>query len=94
MFGPVFTGTTTTMIAPVTLLALRGRSGFPLWLGVLGAVAFVEQSLETMTIFGSSGFTQPGGAMNLQLGAGLTHAWVLAFGFWGGFRGTCSFSST
>jgi len=24
-FGPVFTGTTTTMIAPVTLLALRGQ---------------------------------------------------------------------
>jgi len=87
MFGPVFTGTTTTMIAPVTLLALRRRSGLPMWLGILGAVAFGEQSLETVTIFGSTGFTQPGGPMNLQLGAGLTLAWILAFGFWGGFRG-------
>ena len=86
-YGPVLTGATTTMFAPVTLLALQGRSGFPLWLGVLGAVAFVEQAIETITIFGSTGFTQPGGAMNLQLGAALTLAWVLAFGVWGGLKG-------
>jgi len=86
-FGPVLTGATTTMMAPVTLLALRGRAGLPVWLGFLGLVAFVEQSIETITIFGSTGFTQPGGAMNLQLGAGLTLAWLLSFGFWGGLRG-------
>jgi hypothetical protein len=86
-FGPILTGATTTMMAPVTLLALRQRAGLPMWLGLLGAVAFVEQSIETITIFGSTGFTQPGGAMNLQLGAGLTVAWVIAFGLWGGLRG-------
>lgn len=86
-FGPMLTGATTTMIAPVTLLALRGRAGLPMWLGLLGAVAFIEQSIETITIFGSTGFTQPGGAMNLQLGAGLTLAWMVAFGLWGGVRG-------
>jgi hypothetical protein len=86
-FGPVLTGATTTMMAPVTLLALRGKAGLPMWLGMLGAVAFVEQSIETVTIFGSTGFTQPGGAMNLQLGAGLTVAWIIAFGLWGGLRG-------
>lgn len=86
-FGPVLTGATTTMMAPVTLLALRGRAGLPSWLGVLGSVAFAEQAIETITIFGSTGFTQPGGAMNLQLGAGLTLAWMLAFGIWGGVRG-------
>ena len=75
------------MMAPVTLLALRGQARLPLWLGVLGLVAFVEQSLETITIFGSTGFTQPGGAMNMQLGAGFTLAWLLAFGLWGGLRG-------
>jgi hypothetical protein len=85
-FGPVLTGTTTTMMAPVTLLALRGQ-GLPKWLGILGAAAFVEQAAETVTIFGSTGFTQPGGAMNLQLGAGLTLGWILAFGVWGGLRG-------
>lgn len=86
-FGPVFTGITTTMMAPVTLLALRGQARLPLWLGVLGLVAFVEQSVETITIFGSTGFTQPGGAMNMQVGAGLTLTWVLAFGSWGGLCG-------
>jgi hypothetical protein len=85
--GPVLTATTTTMTAPVTLLAFSGRAGLPRWLGVLGAVAFVEQVIETITIFGSTGFTQPGGAMNMQLGAGLTLAWILAFGFWAGLRG-------
>jgi hypothetical protein len=87
-FGPILTGTTTTMIAPVTWLALRREAPFPLWLGLLGAVAFGEQALETVTIFGSTGFTQPGGAMNFQLGAGLTLAWILSFGVWGGVRGT------
>jgi hypothetical protein len=86
-FGPVLTSATTTMMAPVTLLALRGRAGLPRWLGALGAVAFVEQAVETVTIFGSTGFTQPGGAMNMQLGASLTVAWILAFGIWGGVRG-------
>ena len=86
-WGPVLTGATTTMIAPVTLLALRRRAGLPMWLGALGAIAFMEQTVETVTIFGSAGFTEPGGAMNLQLGAGLTVTWMLAFAVWGGFRG-------
>jgi len=86
-YGPVLTSATTTMMAPVTLLALGGRAGLPRWLGALGAVAFVEQAVETVTIFGSTGFTQPGGAMNMQLGASLTLAWILAFGLWGGVQG-------
>jgi hypothetical protein len=86
-WGPVLTGATVTMMAPVTLLALRARAGLPVWLGVLGAIALVEQAVETITIFGSSGFTEPGGAMNLQLGAGLVLAWMLGFALWGGLRG-------
>src|SRR5262245_24907228 len=78
-WGPVLTGATMTMIAPVTQLALRGRAGLPVWLGVVGAIAFAEQAVETVTIFGSNGFTEPGGAMNLLLGAGLVAAWLLAF---------------
>jgi len=85
-FGPVLTGAWITMIAPVTLLALRG-SGMPRWLGILGTVAFVEQAIETVTIFGSTGFVEPGGAMNLQLGAGLVGVWLLAFALWAGLRG-------
>jgi len=86
-WGPVLTGATVTMMAPVTLLALRGDAGLPVWLGVLGAVALLEQAVETVTIFGSSGFTEPGGAMNLQLGAGLVWAWMVGFAVWGGLRG-------
>jgi len=85
-WGPVLTGSTTTMMAPVTLLALRGRAGLPRWIGLLGAVAFVEQAVETITIFGSSGFTEPGGAMNLELGAGLVWAWLVGFAIWAGVR--------
>lgn len=86
-WGPVLTGATTAMITPVTLLGLRRQAGIPLWLGLLGLVAFTEQSVETITIFGTSGFTEPGGAMNLQLGAGITLLWLLAFALWAGVRG-------
>src|SRR5262249_28043224 len=86
-YGPVLTGSTTTMMGPVTLLGLRSQAGIPRWLTILGMVAFVEQAIETITIFGSTGFTQPGGAMNMQLGATLTVSWLVAFGLWGGLRG-------
>jgi len=46
-----------------------------------------EQAVETVKIFGTTGFTEPGGAMNLQLGAGLVGVWLLAFAIWGGVRG-------
>ncbi len=85
-WGPVLTGSTMTMIAPVTLLALGRSAGLPLWLGMLGAVAFAEQAIETVTIFGSAGFTEPGGAMNLVLGASLVAGWLLAFAVWVGVR--------
>lgn len=86
-WGPVLTGAWMTMTAPVTLLAFNRGGVLPKWLGILGAVAFAEQAAETVTIFGSGGFTQPGGAMNLQLGAGITMVWLLAFAIWAGVRG-------
>jgi len=86
-WGPVLTAATVTMMAPVTLLALRGQAGLPRWLGVVGVIAVVEQTVETSTIFGSTGFMEPGGAMNLQLGAGLVWVWMLAFALWSASRG-------
>jgi hypothetical protein len=86
-FGPVLTAFTTTMMAPVTLLAFGREARIPRWLGALGLVALAEQAIETITIFGSTGFTQPGGAMNMQLGGALTLAWIIGFGLWGGIRG-------
>jgi len=71
-WGPVLTGATVLMLGPIAVLGLRGEARMPRWLGVVAAVAFVEQLVETITITGQRGFTAPGGAMNLQLGAGLT----------------------
>src|SRR3981189_1011234 len=59
---------TITMLAPVVLLAVRGK--LPRWLCILLAVALIEQLIETVTIYGQSGFTAPGGPMNIALGAG------------------------
>ena len=78
-WGPVLTGAMIAMIAPVTVLALRGRVGLPKWLGWLGAIVVVEQGVETITIFGLADFAAPGGRMNMQLGASLVLAWLLAF---------------
>jgi hypothetical protein len=49
-------------------------------LGVVGAIALTEQSIETVTIFGQRGFTAPGGPMNVYLGAGLVSIWSLCLG--------------
>jgi hypothetical protein len=86
-WGPVLTGSTVTMMAAPTWLALRAEAGLPRWLGVVGLVACGEQLVETITIFGSSGFTEPGGAMNLQLGAALVSIWLVAFAVWAGLYG-------
>lgn len=86
-WGPVLTGYTMLMIAPVTELALRSKAGLPRWLGVLGLVVFIEQAAETVTIFGSSGFTEPGGVMNIEVGGPLVIIWLVAFALWGSLRG-------
>jgi hypothetical protein len=74
------------MVGP-TWLALRGEAALPRWLGLVGVVVSAEQRVETVTIFGTTGFTEPGGAMNLQLGAGLFWIWLLSFAVWAGLRG-------
>jgi hypothetical protein len=81
LWGPVLTSTTVTMLAPVALLGLRGEPpALPRWLGVVAAVALVEQLVETITIFGRHGFIAPGGPMNIYLGAGLTAVALLSLG--------------
>ena len=45
-------------------------------------IAFAEQAIETITVFGTSGFTAPGGGMNLQLGAGITLIWIAGLVVW------------
>lgn len=85
-WGPVLTGATTTMIGAVTVLGLGGRPLVPRWLLVLGVVAFAEQAIESITVFGERGFTAPGGDMNLLLGAGLTAFWFAGLVVWAAAR--------
>jgi len=81
-WGPILTGATTTMIAAVTALGLRARPLIPRWLTALGALAFVEQAVETITVFGTHGFAAPGGDMNVILGAALTAVWLIGLVIW------------
>lgn len=81
-WGPILTGATTTMIGAVTVLGFGARPLIPRWLLVLGVIAFAEQAVETLTVFGTDGFTAPGGDMNLLLGAGLTAVWLGGLVVW------------
>src|SRR4051812_44579424 len=54
-WGPLLTGATCMMIGAVTVLGLRADPLIPRWLTVLGAIAFAEQAIETITVFGTSG---------------------------------------
>lgn len=85
-WGPVLTGATTTMIGAVTVLGLRPHVLIPRWLLLLGLVAFTEQAVETITVFGTHGFLAPGGGMNLLLGAGLTAGWFVGLVVWAAKR--------
>lgn len=82
-WGPIVNGSTMTMAAAFIPLGF-GKSGIvPRWLGWLSVVFFVEQGIETITVFGKSGFIAPGGAMNLYLGGAIGLAWVIAVLVWG-----------
>lgn len=79
-FGPVLTTTDVVMAGAVALAALTANA-LPRWLGWLSVVFAVEQVAEMATIYGTSGFSAPGGGWNNTLGAGLFVIWVVALGF-------------
>ena len=81
-WGPLLTGATTAMIGAVTVLGLGARPQIPRWLTVIGAIAFLEQAVETLTVFGRHGFIAPGGGMNVVLGAACTAVWIGALVAW------------
>jgi hypothetical protein len=88
-WGPIVNGSTMTMAAAVAPLAFVGSRIAPRWLGWLSVAFFAEQAVETVTVFGRSGFFAPGGAMNLYLGGAIGMAWVIGVLYWA-FRRTSS----
>jgi hypothetical protein len=65
-------------LGPIAFVSLR-QARLPRWVGILAAVCLIEQIAETVTVFGTTGFTAAGGPMNTILGAGLTIVtWVVA----------------
>jgi hypothetical protein len=79
-WGPVLTGSTVMMVGAAVAAVATGAVALPRWLTVLGVIALVEQLVETVTVFGRTGFLAPGGPMNLYLGAVLTLAFVTGLG--------------
>ncbi len=75
-WGPLVNGSTMTMAAPVAALGLGASPIIPRWLTWLSIIFFVEQAIETITVFGQSGFIAPGGTMNVYLGGVLGFLWV------------------
>jgi hypothetical protein len=72
-----------TMAIVFIPLAFGGSPLTPRWLGWLSVLFFVEQGVETITVFGESGFIAPGGPMNLYLGGVIGVAWALGVMVWG-----------
>ena len=77
-WGPSLIAFTVLTLGAIAWSSLRDGK-LPRWLGILAAIALVEQLVESVTLFGTSGFIAPGGPMNALLGAGLTLiVWMLA----------------
>ncbi len=81
-WGPLVNGSTTTMAAAVGVLGLGASPLIPRWLMWLSALFFVEQAIETVTVFGKSGFIAPNGAMNVYLGGVIGFAWTAGVVYW------------
>lgn len=81
-WGPIVNGSTMTMAAAFIPLAFGRTPLLPRWLGWLSVAFFAEQAVETVTVFGESGFLAPGGAMNLYLGGLIGMAWVIGVLVW------------
>jgi len=82
-WGPIINGSTMTMALPFILLGFGGAGIIPRWLAWLAVALFVEQGIETITVFGRSGFLAPSGAMNLYTGGLIGMAWVIGALVWG-----------
>lgn len=81
--GPVINGSTMTMALAFIPLGFGASTMIPRWLAWLSVLFFAEQGIETITVFGQSGFIAPGGTMNVYLGGVIGVAWVIGVLVWG-----------
>jgi hypothetical protein len=81
-WGPLFNGSTTTMAVAVVVLGFGATPLIPRWLTWLSAIFFLEQGVETVTVFGESGFMAPGGSWNVYVGGVIGFAWVAGLVRW------------
>jgi hypothetical protein len=75
-WGPLVNGSTCTMAIAFIALGFTKPPVIPRWLTWLSVIFFVEQAIETVTVFGKTGFIAPGGTMNVYLGGVLGFLWV------------------
>lgn len=75
-WGPLINGSMATMVIAFVALGMAKQPIIPRWLTFLSIVFGLEQLIETVTVFGTSGFIAPGGAMNVYLGGMLGFLWV------------------
>ncbi len=81
-WGPLVNGSTTAMAIAVAALGFSRPPIIPRWLTWLSVIFFVEQAIETITVFGQTGLIAPGGTMNVYLGGAIGFLWVAGVVRW------------
>jgi len=81
-WGPLVNGSTTAMAAAVVALGIGESPIIPRWLTWLSIIFFLEQAIETITVFGHTGFIAPAGTMNVYLGGLIGFLWVAGIVRW------------
>ena len=81
-WGPLVNGSTAAMAAVFAALGFGASPIVPRWLAWLSVIFALEQAVETVTVFGQTGFLAPGGTMNVYLGGVLGFLWVAGVVSW------------
>jgi hypothetical protein len=81
-WGPLVNGSTATMAAAVAALGFGVSPIVPRWLTWLSAIFLLEQAIETITVFGQTGFVAPGGTMNVYVGGAIGFLWIAGVVHW------------
>ncbi|WP_444922346.1 hypothetical protein ACJJID_08565 [Microbulbifer sp. CnH-101-G] len=81
-WGPLVNGSTTAMAVAFLVVGFDKNVEIPRWLTWLSIIFFVEQAIETITVFGYKGFIAPGGTMNVYLGGLIGFLWIAGVVRW------------